>query len=207
MTDISKIVEAARILNLQNIAHGYIELEDKPELSNLDYLYWVLSQEIEMRQEAAMAKREKESKLPYKEFLKSRVNEGIAWQIDRLESLQWIDEFQNLIIIGECDKGKTSLASHLGRRALEAGEKVSYRSDRHQRQFRYITQPSVVIIDDMMYARIPDEHLPKLYHALTFLNETRSLIVITNRELSTWSNGAEDTHMVETLVSRLTAGS
>lgn len=47
----------------------------------------------------------------------------------------------------------------------------------------------------------------KLYHALTFLNETRSLIVITNRELSTWSNGAEDTHMVETLVSRLTAGS
>ena len=69
-----------------------------------DYLYWVLSQEIEMRQEAAMAKREKESKLPYKEFLKSRVNEGIAWQIDRLESLQWIDEFQNLIIIGECDK-------------------------------------------------------------------------------------------------------
>ena len=108
MTDISKIVEAARILNLQNIAHGYIELEDKPELSNLDYLYWVLSQEIEMRQEAAMAKREKESKLPYKEFLKSRVNEGIAWQIDRLESLQWIDEFQNLIIIGECDKGKTS---------------------------------------------------------------------------------------------------
>lgn len=221
MTDISKIVEAARILNLQNIAHGYIELEDKPELSNLDYLYWVLSQEIEMRQEAAMAKREKESKLPYKEFLKSRVNEGIAWQIDRLESLQWIDEFQNLIIIGECDKGKTSLASHLGRRALEAGEKVSYmtisrlleiierkeRSDRHQRQFRYITQSSVVIIDDMMYARIPDEQLPKLYHALTFLNETRSLIVITNRELSTWSNGTEDAHMVETLVSRLTAGS
>lgn len=53
----------------------YIELEDKPELSNLDYLYWVLSQEIEMRQEAAMAKREKESKLPYKEFLKSRVHQ------------------------------------------------------------------------------------------------------------------------------------
>lgn len=91
-------------------------------------------------------------------------------------------------------------------RLLEIIERKD-RSDRHQRQFRYITQPSVVIIDDMMYARIPDEHLPKLYHALTFLNETRSLIVITNRELSTWSNGAEDTHMVETLVSRLTAGS
>ena len=117
MTDISKIVEIARVLNLQNIAHGFVELEDRPELSNLDYLYWVLSQELEMRQEHAIARREKESKLPHKEFLKSRVNEGIAWQIDRLESLQWIDEFQNLIIIGECDTGKTSLASHLGRRA------------------------------------------------------------------------------------------
>ena len=59
----------------------------------------------------------------------------------------------------------------------------------------------------MMYTRIPDEDLPRLYHAITFLNETRSLIIITNRELSTWANGAEDEHMVNTLVSRLTSGS
>ena len=81
------------------------------------------------------------------------------------------------------------------------------RVEKHKRRFRYMTQSSLIIIDDMMYTRIPDEDLPRLYHAITFLNETRSLIVITNREVSTWSEGAEDEHMVETLVSRLLSNS
>lgn len=43
MADTSKILELARKLNLQNIAHGYIELEEKPDMSNLDYLALILS--------------------------------------------------------------------------------------------------------------------------------------------------------------------
>lgn len=221
MADISKIIELARKLNLQNIAHGYIELEEKPDMNNLDYLSLILSQEVEMREEKAFVKREKESKLPYREFIKAKVNDGIAWQIDRLETLQWLEDTQNLIIIGKCDTGKTSLASHLGRKALENGERVSYvkisrlleildrkdRVDKFARLFRQLTQSSLVIIDDMMYTRIPDDELPRLYYALNFLNETRSIVIITNRELSTWAEGTEDGHMVETLIARLTAGS
>ena len=221
MADISKIIELARKLNLQNIAHGYIELEEKPDMNNLEYLSLILSQEVEMREEKAFVKREKESKLPYREFIKAKVNDGIAWQIDRLETLQWLEDTQNLIIIGKCDTGKTSLASHLGRKALENGERVSYvkisrlleildrkdRVDKFARLFRRLTQSSLVIIDDMMYTRIPDEELPRLYYALNFLNETRSIVIITNRELSTWAEGTEDGHMMETLIARLTAGS
>ena len=221
MADISKIIDVARRLNLQNIVHGYVDLEEKKDMSNQDYLYFILSQECEMREQKAYVRREKESKLPYREFIKSKVNSGTAWQIDKLEEMQWLDDAQNLIIIGNCDTGKTSLASTLGRKALENGEKVSYmtiarlleilqrkdRSEKAARAFQYISSSSLVIIDDMMYTRIPDEDLPRLYHAITFLNETRSLIIITNRELSTWANGAEDEHMVNTLISRLTSGS
>ncbi|MBQ5970291.1 MAG: ATP-binding protein [Clostridia bacterium] len=221
MADTSKILELARKLNLQNIAHGYIELEEKPDMSNLDYLALILSQEVEMREEKAFVKREKESKLPYREFIKAKVNDGIAWQIDRLETMQWLEDVQNLIIIGKCDTGKTALASHLGRKALENGERVSYmtisrllekldrkdRVDKFNRLFRQMTQSSLIIIDDMMYTRIPDDELPRLYYALNFLNETRSIVIITNRELSSWAEGTQDGHMVETLIARLTAGS
>ena len=221
MADTSKILELARKLNLQNIAHGYIELEEKPDMSNLDYLALILSQEVEMREEKAFVKREKESKLPYREFIKAKVNDGIAWQIDRLETMQWLEDVQNLIIIGKCDTGKTALASHLGRTALENGERVSYmtisrlleildrknRVDKFNRLFRQMTQSSLIIIDDMMYTRIPDDELPRLYYALNFLNETRSIVIITNRELSSWAEGTQDGHMVETLIARLTAGS
>ena len=40
-----------------------------------------------------------------------------------------------------------------------------------------------------------------------FEPEKRSLIIITNRELSGWISAAEDTHLMQTLVDRITANS
>ena len=73
--------------------------------------------------------------------------------------------------------------------------------------YRYILDCSVIIIDDVMYANIMPEDLPLFYRAVSFLNEERSLIIITNRELSGWINAAEDTHLMQTLVDRITANS
>ena len=76
------------------------------------------------------------------------MNEGLAWQINRLDEMTWLDDTQNLIIIGPVDSGKTSLASHLGRKALEQGERVSYLTvsklievlDRREKQNKYQTR-------------------------------------------------------------------
>ncbi len=62
-------------------------------------------------------------------------------------------------------------------------------------------------IDDVMYANIMPEDLPLFYRAVSFLNEERNLIIISNRELSGWINAAEDTHLMQTLVDRITANS
>ena len=65
----------------------------------------------------------------------------------------------------------------------------------------------MIIIDDVMYANILPEDLPLFYRAISFLNEARSLVIITNRELSAWIDAAEDTHLMQTLVDRITANS
>lgn len=153
--------------------------------------------------------------------MKTSINSGIAWQIERLEELEWIEKDQNLIVIGKCGCGKTSLAAHLGRMALEAGIKVSYNSyddflytidnkatsEKQRQRFKYFTQSSLIIIDDMMYAGIRDEDLVKFYHSIMLLNETRSVIFITNRELSSWLDGTADKHLMQTLIDRITANS
>ena len=46
--------------------------------------------------------------------------------------------------------------------------------------------------------------LQVFYRAVTFLNETRSIIFITNRELSAWIDAAEDKHLCQTLLDRIT---
>ena len=161
------------------------------------------------------------SRLPRREFDPERLKPGIAWQVEQLENMQWIDEGQNLVIIGKCDTGKTTLAAHIGQIALRKKEAVYYcnieeflrviknkdKSRRTEIIYRYILDCSVIIIDDVMYANIMPEDLPLFYRAVSFLNEERSLIIITNRELSGWINAAEDTHLMQTLVDRITANS
>ena len=46
--------------------------------------------------------------------------------------------------------------------------------------------------------------LQVFYRAVIFLNETRSIIFITNRELSAWIDAAEDKHLCQTLLDRMT---
>lgn len=220
MTSITEIQELARSLNLQNIAKGIIDLSQDKE-SNLAYLKDVLQKEVDKREEFAVLRREKAGRLPKKEFMTININSGIAWQIERLEELEWIEKDQNLILIGKCGCGKTSLAAHLGRKALEAGIKVSYNtfddflyiinnkesSDKQMRRFRYFTQSSLIIIDDMMYTGVREADLVKFYHSIMLLNETRSIIFITNRELSSWLEATEDRHLMQTLIDRITVNS
>ena len=220
MTSITEIQELARTLNLQNIAKGIIDLSHDKE-SNLAYLKEVLQKEVDKREEFAVLRREKAGRLPKKEFVTTNINSGIAWQIERLEELEWIEKDQNLILIGKCGCGKTSLAAQLGRKALEAGIKVSYNtfddflytinnkdaSDKQMRRFRYFTASSLIIIDDMMYTGVRNEDLVKFYHSIMLLNETRSIIFITNRELSSWLEATEDRHLMQTLIDRITVNS
>ena len=219
MANLTEIYELAKKLNLQNLARGDIDLQNE-KLSNLDYLHMVLQAEVDMRTEVAVVKREKASHLPNKVFDKSKVSGGLLWHIEQLERMLWLEESQKLIFIGKCDTGKTSLAVYLAKQVLK-NYKVYYctideflyilrykdKREKQQRIYKYIADCELVILDDVMYAPISPEDLPLLYRAITFLNETRSFIIITNRAMSGWTDAAEDTHLMQTVVDRLTSNS
>ena len=126
-----------------------------------------------------------------------------------------------IAVSGKGGVGKTTLAAHIGQMALVRREAVYYcnieeflrviknkdSSRKTEKIYRYMLDCSVIIIDDVMYANITPENLPVFYRAVSFLNEARSLIIITNRELSGWVSAAEDTHLMQTLVDRITANS
>lgn len=219
MASIGEIKELARQLGLYNIAKGYIDLADE-KLSNLDYIATVLQGEVQMREQTALVKREKISRLPHRVFIKEKVGSGTAWQIEQLETLDWIDEEQNLVIIGKCGSGKTSLAAHLGKLALESGEKVAYatisdfiytvlhkdETNKQRERFKYFQSCSLIILDEVMYTRLTPEDLTVFYQYIMLFSESRSIVCITNRELSAWADGAFDRHLMQTLVDRITNG-
>ena len=49
----------------------------------------------------------------------------MEWQIKQLSHLMWLNEEQNVILLGKCGTGKTSLAVHLGETVIDNGHKYS----------------------------------------------------------------------------------
>jgi DNA replication protein DnaC len=218
MADITEIRELAKKLNLWNIARGYIDLNDE-KLSNLDYLQMILQKELEIRVRQKQIKLRRAGKLPNKVFELSNLNKGLEWQIKQLSHLTWLNEEQNIILLGKCGTGKTSLVVHLGETAIDNGHKTYYASidtfvsivenkdinPKAGAAFFYMRECDLIIIDDVFYLAPTMSNLQAFYRAVIFLNETRSIIFITNREIFAWLDAVEDKHLCQTLLDRITA--
>ena len=61
--------------------------------------------------------------------------------------------------------------------------------------------------DELMYVALSEQDLPLFYRAVNFLKEERSIIYITNRELSEWPLVADDKHLMETLTQKIMSSS
>lgn len=123
--DINSIQQLAKSLNLFHIADGSVDLHNE-SLSNLDYLEYVLRAESNMRLQSRAARLKRRSKLPQKQYDDTVLNSGQLWQIEQLETMEWTSSFQNLLIIGKCATGKTSLAVRIGEKAINSGIQTYY---------------------------------------------------------------------------------
>ncbi len=210
MADIKAIQDLARTLNLQNIASGVIDLNDEV-ISNKDYLYKVLLEEVSIRKRNKLKDLKQMSRLKPLAFDELKVADGLKWQLSRIKEMDFNEIRENIIIVGDCSTGKTSLATTIGNSAIEKVAKVVYvtqeellvESRKKKKVWNNILISDVVIVDDMFYLTPSDEELIQVYKILMFLQETRSLILVTNSPLSSWKNMKADTHIVETLSKRL----
>jgi len=210
MADIKVIQDLARTLNLQNIASGVIDLNDET-ISNKEYLYKVLLEEVNIRKKNKLKDLKHMSRLKQLVFDELRISDGLKWQLSRIKEMDFNETRENIIIVGDCSTGKTSLATTIGNCAIEKGTKVVYvtqeellvESKIKKKTWNNILIADMVIVDDMFYLTPSEEELIQVYKILMFLQETRSIILVTNRPLSSWKNMKIDTHIVETLAKRL----
>lgn len=201
----------ASLLNLKHIANGDIDLTDNGE-DNMEYLYRVLYSEYSMRQDKRKKKILKESRLPLnKQFDDTLISDVLVTQIDYLLDFDFNNDIRNVMIYGKSCTGKTSLACEIGKNAIKNGAKVVYTTfneliDVYQSQkspWRLIVNSDVIIIDDFLYLLPSTEEMLTFYKAISFLIESRSLIVVSNRDISNWKELGYDEYLIETIFARL----
>lgn len=213
MAEIEKIKELARTLCLMNIANGVIDLNDET-VSNLDYLYNILKQETELRAHKRANDIYRSSGLPKKLFDESKITSGLRWQLQEIEKIDFKNDIQNIVIVGDCATGKTSLAAKIAKDAISNGTAAVYTTEedlvmsarRQKSHWNKMLHSDLIVVDELFYLKPSEENMQLLYRTVMFLAETRSFIFVTNRALPEWDSMAVDKHTIVTFRQRIMAG-
>lgn len=188
-----------------------------------DLLLDLMMAEAASRQENQTRRRLKAAGFPLQktldEFDMSQLNPLVSPVfLQELASCKYIDERQNIVMIGNPGRGKTHIAIALGVKACLQGYRVLFKNastlsteltearDNYQlgKLERQLDRTDLLILDELSYLSFNKYESDLLFKVLSDRSERSSTIVTTNLPFSKWTELFENTTMVAALVDRLT---
>lgn len=138
-------------------------------------------------------------------------------QIEMLFGLGFLDDHENVVIVGPNGLGKSMIAQNLAHQAVGRGLSVRYvatsdmlndlaavdGSARKHRIKRYVN-PKLLAIDEVGYLSYDTRHADLLYEVVRQRYDAgRSIVLTTNKAFSEWNQVFDSAACVVTLVDRL----
>ena len=189
-------------------------------LSHLEFLELILQDEMNVRQQRLLARRQKAATFRETRTLEDfdfSFNPGIKRKaIYDLAAGQFIREGRDVLLIGPPGVGKSHLAQAIGYSALKAGFVVLYRSIfdlvRELREedllptkgkplSRYL-KPDLLIIDDMGIKQLPAQSGEYLFEIIMRRYENRSTMMTSNRPIEEWGKLVGDVPAATAILDR-----
>ena len=220
----NEIEKMAHILKLSYIKSSYKESINQAMDNNESYegfLKMVLENEVKRRESNGIERRIRIAKYPYLKYLHDLKLESfpaqVSNQIRELQSLSFLDEGRNVILVGNPGVGKTHTAIGLGIAANMKSKNVLYvtvpnlitelKESMTLNQLtnykkRFISY-DLVILDELGYIGFDKEGSELLFNLLSMRNETKSIIITTNLAFTRWEEIFGDPTLTAAMVDRL----
>lgn len=195
----------------------------KPEANFTDLLLDLMMAEASSRQENQTKRRLKAAAFPFQktldDFDMTQLNPSVSPVfLQELASCKFIEDRQNIVMIGNPGRGKTHIAIALGVKACLQGYRVLFKNastlsteltearDNYQlgRLERQLAKADLLILDELSYLSFNKFESDLLFKVISDRSERSSTIVTTNLPFSKWTDLFESTTMVAALVDRLT---
>lgn len=219
-----KIKENSRILKLSYVHNNFedeISQAKQRKLSYEEFLDELLIKELEQRKINGIERRIRFAKFPYRKFIedfqKSFYNKDLQDEFEILETLNFIDMKENVILIGTPGAGKTHYAIALGIKACMDGKRVMFASvpnlvielrealsksafNLYKRKFE---KYDLVILDELGYVSFDKQSCEILFNLLSNRNDKGSILITTNLVFDRWNEIFQDPMLNGAIVDRL----
>jgi DNA replication protein DnaC len=200
------------------------KLINEAQTKKLDYAVFLenlLELEWQIRLEKLQARRIKEAKFPLKKYLsdfkRDKYDEVFYPKFDELETLAFIKNKENIILLGTSGAGKTHYAIALGTAACMIGKSVLFAhvpnlilelketaGNNQMSSFRKrFEKYDLVILDELGYVSMDKTGCETLFNLISSRNEKGSIIATSNLTFDRWEEVFKDPTLTGALIDRL----
>lgn len=191
-------------------------------------LEWLADVELEARQQRAVERRFKCSRLQAQpsidafNFQHHKTRQQAKQRILRLLDLDFLAKGTNLVLVGNPGVGKTFLAKIIAWRACQTNQRVMFTTAMDMlnhllasqvdhslvRKLKTYTEPALLICDELGYLALDQQTSNLFYQVIsTRHSQKRSTIITTNTPFSDWGNILFNTTIATAIADRLVENS
>lgn len=221
---LEETINNLKLLELNNIANSLSSLLDKYNKNNisvLEILNELTKLELKTKEEVRKEKNIIVSHFPFRKTIEDfdfnfqpSVNKQLILD---LKTLRFIEEYKNIIFLGNSGVGKTHLATAIG---IEASSKrysvyfitcndlinnllKAYKENKADERIKHYNKYKLLIIDEVGYLPIDKTGSNLLFQLLASRYEKKSTIITTNQKFSNWPDLFGDTLVANAMLDRL----